>query len=317
MTAGQIKPRFITTLLQARYLGRGYGSVINANDALLHDLSPAFTDFSGEIHEVLQQPRLPRTRALAGTSFVLGAPFCSNFHHWLLDTLPRLGMLREAGHADRIDHYLLPHDTRHNWHREVLAWLGISDDRIVRTGPEDHLVCEELIVPSYAEPGRDPEQFDYTPEGLNFVRELARPHLPPDFDLGPHLVISREKAGSRRLVDGETIHAELTRHGFTKVLLEELSLAQQAACFQRAQTVIFPTGGNLANLVFCAPGTKVIELFHPAYLPTFCLPLCQALQLEYHALVESTPAGNTPRHHDRGKFADIKIPVGRLLEHAL
>jgi hypothetical protein len=47
------------------------------------------------------------------------------------------------------------------------------------------------------------------------------------------------------------------------VYLEGMSVADQILLFQRAEFVISPHGAALANLIFCEPGTKVIE-FMPA-----------------------------------------------------
>ncbi len=39
--------------------------------------------------------------------------------------------------------------------------------------------------------------------------------------------------------------------------------------FRDAEIVIAPHGGGLANLVFCTPGAKVIELFPPANIDLY------------------------------------------------
>jgi capsular polysaccharide biosynthesis protein len=316
MRAGTVKARFVAELPEARVWGLGFGAVIDRSDALHHDLSPAWTDYVGGRHEALQRTRLPASQAMSGTAAVLGAPFCANFHHWLLDALPKFGLLREAGWAlGAVDHVVLPPGTDRRWHRETLELLGVEPARVRRLGRADQVRFDRVLAPSYSEPGREPERYDYTPEGLRFVRELVLPRTMGLAGCGARVVVSREKAAARRLLDGEAIHARLARNGFRKVLLEEMSLTEQAACFARAEVVVFPTGGNLANLVFCRPGTRVVELFSPAYLPTFCLPLTQALGLEYHALVGEATDGRAV-HSDEGGCCDICVSAERILEHA-
>lgn len=314
MRAGTVKARFVAELPEARVWGLGFGAVIDRSDALHHDLSPAWTDYAGERHEVLQRTRLPALQTMRGTAAVLGAPFCANFHHWLLDALPKFGLLQEAGWPlAAVDHVVLPPGTDQRWHRETLELLGVEPARVRRLGRADHVRFDRVLAPSYSEPGREPERYDYTPEGLRFVRELVLPRTAGLAGCGARIVVSREKAAVRRLLDGAAIHARLEREGFRKVLLEEMSLTEQAACFARADVIVFPTGGNLANLVFCRPGTRVVELFSPAYLPTFSHVIAGALQLDYVALVAPDRSGGTA-HHDAGGAEDIGVSADRILE---
>ncbi len=315
MRHGTIKPRFVVELPRARFWGRGYGYVIDADDALHRELSPCFEDFAppehNPRHDALRQPLLPRLRHRSGTLAVLSTLFCENFHHWLLDAVPKLGLLRDAGWAlDRIDGFVLPASAQRPWHEQTLARLGLARDRLVFADARTHLVADTLLVPSYAEPGCEPEKFDYTPEGLAFVRELFGEARATSGTWPEKIVISRELAAARRWTGGESGHARLQRAGFVKVLLERHTLAEQAALFAHARQIVMPTGGGLANLAFCAPGTQVVELFPPSYLPTFSLVLSGALGRDYTALVSPAEPGATNRGGDAHAIA---VPVDRIL----
>jgi hypothetical protein len=70
-----------------------------------------------------------------------------------------------------------------------------------------------------------------------------------------------------------------------------LSVAQQAALLAEAEVVLAIHGSGLTNIVFCQPGTKVVELFSPYYVyPCYWL-LSNLMQLEYYYLLGSTPLG--------------------------
>ncbi|MBX3736145.1 MAG: glycosyltransferase family 61 protein [Candidatus Didemnitutus sp.] len=315
MRHGTIKPRFVAELPRGRFWGRGYGYIIDTDDALHGELSPCFDDFAPAEnrphHDALRQPLLPRLQRHRGTLAVLSTLFCENFHHWLLDAVPKLGLLHEAGWPlDRIDGFVLPASAQRPWHEQTLARLGIARDRLVFADARTHVAADTLLVPSYAEPGREPEKFDYTPEGLAFVRELFGESRDASGTWPEKIVISRELAAARRWTGGESGHAQLQRAGFAKVLLERHTLAEQAALFAHARQIVMPTGGGLANLAFCAPGTQVVELFPPTYLPTFSLVLSSALALDYTALVGPAESGATDRDSDAHPVA---VPVDRIL----
>lgn len=66
--------------------------------------------------------------------------------------------------------------------------------------------------------------------------------------------------------------------------LEAVSMAEQIALYRQARVVVFQCGAALANLVFCKPGSTVIEVvpddLHPDYVEMGA-KLCQGLALKY------------------------------------
>ena len=77
----------------------------------------------------------------------------------------------------------------------------------------------------------------------------------------------------------------LQAYGFIEVRLEELAFTDQVRLFRDADVVVAPHGSGLANLVFCAPGARVIELF-PAAVLDFYFRLSQAVGLDYYFLTD-------------------------------
>ncbi|TQL69432.1 uncharacterized protein DUF563 [Nocardioides albertanoniae] len=73
--------------------------------------------------------------------------------------------------------------------------------------------------------------------------------------------------------------------GFAIVYAEELSVAEQARVFGAVDIVVAPHGAGLTNLVFCRPGTRVVELFPDTYVkPDFYLR-SKHLDADYRAMV--------------------------------
>jgi capsular polysaccharide biosynthesis protein len=320
MRRGRIKRRAVAELAGVRFWGTPYGCVITPDDRILRDLSPTFADFVAprpqpSRHDAFSRFKLPPLERVSGRLAAINTYGHDNFHHWLLDSLPGFGLLREAGvDFGSVDAFLL--QTRMKaFHVESLERLGIPKAKVISVSHSRHLHPDRLIVPTFSEPGRQPDLYDYSPQGIELVRALFLDRRTPSPVNAAKIVISREKTTTRRLLDGERIHDRLRREGFVKVCLEDFTVAQQAAVFRQARTVIMPTGGGLANVVFCEPGTRLIEVFSPAYLPTFCLPLTQALGVDYVALVGDSTAGNL-EHSDIGNRLDIRLGEERLLAFA-
>lgn len=298
----KIKARFVERLKNGRFWGEGWGCVVEEGDVFRADLSPAPGIGDGELkgHPGWERLTLPRLDRIQGRVCVLTGPQGENFHHWLLDVLPRAGMLREAGIEPAECQAVIVPPRLHKWHLESLEKLGISRGKLAPAERSLHLSAEELIVPSWSEPGRDPEHWDYTPEGLEFVRRLfAGGEGAAGFPR--RVYVSRARAHARRLLPCEECERTLEKLGFKAVFLEDLSLAEQAALFRGAEAVVMPTGGNLANVAHCRPGTVVIELFSPEYVPLFLPALTGTLGLRYFPIV----GGGVLCHSDEGARADI------------
>jgi len=316
MVSGQVKPQAVAVLKRGRYWGRSYGYVITQSDALVCPLSPELKNFGAldnppREHDALKAWRLPRVEHFRGRLLVLNTLFCSNFHHWLLDTLPKFELLRRAGISiASFDGFVFDYQNN-RWQNEACERLGVPRERIIASHPALHLQADELVVPTFSEPSGNPEKYSYSPEGAAFVRELFLPKeagtVPPR-----RILLSRRKAAVRRLHNEAEAVAALEPHGFETLCMEDFSVAEQAAIFAAAEAVVMPHGGGLANCVFLPTGAGVIELYNPAYLPTFMLPLSTRLGLRYAAIIGVPPS---KEEVDAGAHPSDKIVApARILE---
>lgn len=78
---------------------------------------------------------------------------------------------------------------------------------------------------------------------------------------GPLLYISRNEASMRRLMNEDEIVPGLKELGFHIMKPGELSLKDQVAAFRDAKIVVAVHGAGLTNLIFCRPGTTLVEIF--------------------------------------------------------
>lgn len=318
MKKGVVKERFVVNYNQGRYWGRGYGYIITRDDTLIHDLSPTFYDYGSPhfplwLHDGLSRPKLPNMGKVYGKVVVLNTFFCSNFHHWLIDTLPKIQLLKEAGiPLERVGRFVFDYQ-KTAYQDEALKLLGIPLKKIIPSAQKLHIQADELIIPSYSEPGAHPDWYNYTPEGMDFVNRLFLGDEKVDAPIEPfrHLLVSRNKAQCRRWVEEEDAWIVLAKRGFERICMEDFSVQEQARIFNEAKTVVMPHGGGLANCVFCQPGTKIIEMFHPRYLPTFMMTLCDNRKIDYCALV----GRDVNCEIKNGGLCDISVDPERVLEY--
>ncbi|MEB3357531.1 MAG: tetratricopeptide repeat protein [Synechococcales bacterium] len=233
-------------------------------------------------HRLLQLPQLPPVETIKGTIVLLSALSGHVYYHWMMDVLPRWGLVQRSGLSlDDID-YVVVNSQQRAFQADSLRRLGIPAQKIIESDRHPHLQADRLVVPSF------PGHFDWVPAAtLTYLRQVflpgcgsaAAPCRPQ------RLYISRQQASYRRILNEADVLAVLQPLGFVPVVLESLSLPEQVALFAQAQAIVAPHGAGLTNLAFCQPGTQVLELTAPTYMRTDYWIVSHHLGLRHACLV--------------------------------
>jgi capsular polysaccharide biosynthesis protein len=276
---GEYPNTFVVGVPNGRVVG-GRGSVIADDGKVLFDVSIDWSAGANDAtrHPLLHQKRLGKAKRLAGTTTVLATSESARFFHWVTDALPRLQILRKAGSLrwEKIDHFIISEGVPAI--RESMSLLGIPDEKLVATCRDDHFLCDWLAVPSLSgAPGNVP------PWAVDFLRSQFLKSLPPIRT--KRIYLSRAQASGRKILNEEEILPLLSRRGFLRVTLEELRLSDQIALFSEAEAVVAPHGAGLTNLVWCAPNTKVLEIFSPLYVNLCYWAIASLTRADYFYLL--------------------------------
>jgi capsular polysaccharide biosynthesis protein len=123
------------------------------------------------------------------------------------------------------------------------------------------------------------------------------------------------RRGTRRVANAAQIESFLTKRGFTIHTLDDSSIDQQIDLFSEAEWVVAPHGAELGNLLFCAPGTKVLELSPDVDFKPYFSYMCNKLALTHGVLPCATTDGgfNTDMTVNMEEFSALF----RMLRHRL
>lgn len=290
----------IAVIANGRVLTRS-GAIIAPGDQLIADVSSTFRSDEEPLHPALAAARLPPRRRIEATVAVIATFRSGTYYHWLFDTLPRLDLLRQSGIA--FDRLVVP--TGKVFQRETLAQLGVDPRRIVAPADE-HIEASRLVVPSLPGLTGNPPRWAAT-----FLRRSFLPCAGAETRGRKRIFVSRARAGTRRVIGEDELVRRLERRGFAAVTLETLSFAEQVRLFAAADIVVGPHGSGLANIVFCRPGTQVVELFSVHYVNVMYWALANELGLRY--LYLSDDGERAPREgRGRRVHADIAVAADRI-----
>ena len=199
---------------------------------------------------------------LKGTCLFLSSDWAhANYAHFLNDAVPRFHLFRQAGFSPKdVDWYFCSAPNRYCV--GLLQRLGIPLDRCVVGRPDFAIATDTVLVPSL--PGTQRIRPRWV---VDFLQQSFLTQKRP-----PHRRLYIRRTGSRRIVNDADLTAVLAKNGFE--ICEPEHDEDQCRTFSEADIVIGAHGAAVANLAFCQPGTRVIEL----------IPSDQPLAYRYYAL---------------------------------
>ncbi|MFM1655468.1 glycosyltransferase 61 family protein [Brevibacillus sp. B_LB10_24] len=296
--------QFVAIVPGGRVYGHN-GSVISPDNQLLWDVSFEFNKHPHQ-HLVFAERELPPIVKTSETLAVLTSVASFNYYHWMFDVLSRLDLLRRSGIA--IDRYVFNRQGGFPFQHETLVkMMGIPAEKIIECDRHTHIEAQRLVVSSI--PG-------CTGQVPRWVCDFLRQEMRFNHGIEPvagyeRIYISRANTSYRRVTNEREVVRFLEAYGFQSVTPEFYSVWEQVQLFASAQIVVAPHGAALTNLIFCNPGTKIVEMFAPNYVhPVYWVP-SHHLDMDYYYL---TGEGVLNPANSLNVSEDIFIDLDKLAE---
>ena len=268
------------------------GAHLDSSGAYLPDLTLGTDEFIR--FRFLQKQRFfPRVRQVEGRMVSLSSDGDRNYYRWLMETLPRFRYLREKElQADWL--YVCQQAA---FHRDSLQIFGFSGE-ILPSEKNRFVQASCLLLPKFVT------------EAETWVLPWLRSTLLPLAKERPswpkRIYISRKKAHGRRVCNEDPLLEFLQARGYTSLFLEDMTWLDQVKLFSEAEAIVAPHGAGLANLVFCQPEAKIVELISPAYPFTFYPEISRQNRVHHQLL--PCDAVDSARVH----CSDIRVDVSQL-----
>ena len=247
------------------------------------------------------------THPIPGFTVLLSSAEPSNYGSWLFRVLPKIQTLQRFNLDQNIKFLVwagLP------TFREYLEVLGIPANRVILHDPTNVVYqLERLIVPSM----RNNQAF-LDAESLALFSRMRTEFGGPQ-ESGKRIYVSRlsqSQLGSSRAMQNEAELIErLKGMAFHIVNPEKLSVREQVRVFSSASMVVGPSGSGMFNVVFCHPGTKVIDIESEPHWIHAHLCLFSSCSLRYGIFMGKAVDSNFTDHH-KPWTVNIKALTGRI-----
>lgn len=312
--SGEVIQPFVVSIPHGRFWGAHGGAVITPNHKLIEDISiePGLFQKNFNFH-LFKNKFPPIPRFYPENVAVLHASYGFNYFHLMFDIAARLDLLRRSNIP--IQRYVTNHSLPIQ--DEILSLLGIPREQRIEGASNLILQAKELVIPSYtgSSLGLVPKwACDFLREELLLKRNVEK------LAGYERIYISRVMASHRKVVNEKEIMNVLAPLGFKHIILENESIVRKIQIFHSANVVIAPHGAGLTNLLFCNPGTKVIELFSPNWMVSCFKMISHYYGLDYYELMgkgHRYPNRVDPRGYHENIEVDIREFIQLLQERSL
>lgn len=240
-------------------------------------------------------------KKLSGRALIICDNFSNGYFHWFADALPRLYAIQE--HNIPFDTLLLPSYCKNEAYIRP-SLIPFSIPSIHQLEEKERVQAQQLITLSAIAPTGN-----YRSEIMQGIRETYRSYFQlQNKSPTAKIYISRAKAARRKINNEQELIPILQNHGYEIVFMEDLPFENQVRIVGNAKIVISLHGAGLTNILFMAPGTKVVEIRFPGDQHNNCyFSLADALDLEYYYLIGEESTTKIDPHTDNITVSPFKL----------
>ncbi len=221
---------------------------------------------------------LASTARLSGVTLNLCTEWSANYGHMMFDALSRVALFERSGYTwDDVSHVLVP-DLSSEGRKSAVQLCGIPPEKMVALSSFSIVECEQLIAPTF------PGLRCNSPTWVGEFWRSRSPHVPQQ---GRRLFLSRR--GSRRtLIDEEALAPILDAAGFETIIPGTDAIRD---LLPQAEIIIGPHGAALTDVVFCHPGSVLIELTPPGHIEPYYYTAADSAGMSYFSILGAYPNG--------------------------
>lgn len=223
-----------------------------------------------------------------------------NYYHWVVDTLPRLFIIREKLQDFMV---LLPRNARRYMHESVQLF---NPKGTIELEKHTYARVNNLCLPRpVADSGRHDGMVLL--ELKKFILSRLEEHIGAESP-GDKIYISRANQHARKIRNESEVRELLGSNGFKIVFFENMPFTEQVAVMRKAKYVVSSHGANLTNILFMPENGKVLEI-NKNQSPNLCYySLASSIGLDYFYQLCSMACDG----EDDDNNADLLVDIDKL-----
>lgn len=284
---------YIVELINGGFVKSKGRNLVVYRDSIIDELSfdgyyePDKTAMVGKV-ELASKKRL-------GTVLCLGTTGAEdNYFTFSTKLIQRVGFTLSLGYnLDDFDHFLINSYSR-GFQKELLELHGIPLSKVIEIENSVLYQADKMVVPSIGL---------QNVFGNNYIRDVVLSATPQNFKKEKRRVyLSRSDSKWMRLKNEEAITPILNKYNIEKISFNNLTVLEQASIMQSSELFISLHGAGMANIIYCEPGTSIIELMNKNRINVVYHPYSIYQKLNYsYLLLNSLENNDVPQNGEAYK----------------
>ena len=220
----------------------------------------------------------------------------NNYFHFIFDIIPKIYLLSSKISLDKIDYFYIA-DPK-NWQIKILKTLGIYENKLLSSKKHNHIIADEIYAVDHPW---------YTKGHIhNSVKEIPSWIITRNRKLflkdnknsqRKKIFLDRSKSSYNhcQINNPGTLNRFIKKKNFKSYKPELLTFKNQIKLFNDSSIIIGAHGASLTNIIFCKPGTKIIEIIPADHPNKKCERISKILNLKYFRI--KTKPDNTDSNY--------------------
>ncbi len=216
----------------------------------------------------------------------------NNYFHFIFDIIPRIHISQKKI-KKKINFYYVSRPQK--WQIKIFAILGVPKKKLIDSSKYKHIFADKIICidhPWYNK-GYFQNEVKKIPRWVILVNRKILLNKSKRFNNSKKIFLDRStsKFNHCKIFNQNYLNSWLKKNDFTIYAPEKLSQEKQIYLFKNASIILSPHGAALTNIIFCKPGTKIIEIIPSDHPNKKCQRICKILKLKYFR-IKTKPDNN-------------------------
>lgn len=213
----------------------------------------------------------------------------NNYFHFIFDILPKIYLLNSIIDLKKINYFYVTDPKK--WQIKIFNILGISQKKLLSSKIYKHISAEEIYAvdhPWYFN-GYIQQNVKKIPKWIIYQNRKVFLNKPKNRSKKKiFLDRSQSKYNHCQIQNQNDIKDLIIKNKFEICKPEFSSFKKQISLFYNSSVIIGAHGAAFSNIIFCKPGTKIIEIIPADHPNRKCERISKVLKLRYFR-IETKP----------------------------
>ncbi len=280
------KYKFYTVKKARIFTDNNENAAVIKDNFLLPELS--FQQVNGRLksikyNSVLKKGTTSLAKKFSGTVLNLSQGGSGdNYFHFIFDIIPKIYIsLNQI--KKKINFYYVSRPQK--WQIKIFKILGVSEKKLIDSSKYKHIFADKVICidhPWYNK-GYIQNEVKKIPKWVMLINRKIFLNKSVRFNSFKKVFLDRSTSRFNhcKIFNQSSLDDWLKKNSFGIYTPEKLSHEKQIYLFRNASIILGAHGAALTNIVFCKPGTKVIEIIPADHPNKKCERISKILKLRY------------------------------------